>query len=129
MAAVTICRDFGAQKNKVSHCFHNSSCRHYILLMVSNRKGRVKEEGKKQFLLSYKRVTACGDAASKQRGHQHCCCLVTKSCLILCNPVDSSPPGSSVHGISQARIVEWVAISFFRYLPKPGTEPWSLVCQ
>ena len=32
----------------------------------------------------------------------------------LCNPVDCSPPGSSVHGILQARILEWVAISFSR---------------
>ena len=34
-------------------------------------------------------------------------------CLILCDPIDSSPPGSSVPGILQARILEWVAISFF----------------
>ena len=31
---------------------------------------------------------------------------------LICNPLDYSPPGSSVHGISQARILEWVAISF-----------------
>ena len=39
---------------------------------------------------------------------------VVQSCPTLCDPVDSSPPGSSVHGILQARILEWVAISFFR---------------
>ena len=33
-------------------------------------------------------------------------------CLILCNPVDSCPPGSSIPGILQARTLEWVAISF-----------------
>ena len=38
-----------------------------------------------------------------------------QSCLTLCDPVDSSPPGSSVHGILQARILEWVAISFSKY--------------
>ena len=37
------------------------------------------------------------------------CCLVSKSCLLLWDPMDCSPPGSSVHGIFQARIVEWVA--------------------
>ena len=36
------------------------------------------------------------------------------SCVQLCDPVDCSPPGSSVHGILQARILEWVAISFSR---------------
>jgi len=39
-------------------------------------------------------------------------CSVTKSCSTLCDPMDCSPPGSSVHGIFQARIVEWVAISY-----------------
>ena len=35
-----------------------------------------------------------------------------QSCLTPCNPIDGSPPGSSVHGILQARTLEWVAISF-----------------
>ena len=39
---------------------------------------------------------------------------VAQSCLTLCDPVDWSPPGSSVHGVLQARILEWVAISFSR---------------
>ena len=43
----------------------------------------------------------------------------------LCDPVDGSPLGSSVHGIFQARILEWVAISFSRDLPGPGIEPPS----
>ena len=44
-----------------------------------------------------------------------CCrCWVAKSCLTLCDPVDYSPPGSPVHGISQARILEKVVISFSR---------------
>ena len=42
------------------------------------------------------------------------CVLVTQSSLTLGNPMDCSPPGSSVHGISQARILEWVAISYSR---------------
>ena len=40
-----------------------------------------------------------------------CDVLVAQSCPILWDPMDCSPPGSSVHGISQARILEWVAIS------------------
>ena len=42
------------------------------------------------------------------------CCLVTKSCPTLCDPMDYSLSGSSVHGISQVRILEWVAISFLQ---------------
>ena len=40
--------------------------------------------------------------------------LVAQSCLTLCNRMDCNPSGSSVHGIFQARILEWVAISFSR---------------
>jgi len=40
--------------------------------------------------------------------------LIVQSCLPLCEPVDCSLPGSSVHGILQARILEWVATSFPR---------------
>ena len=39
---------------------------------------------------------------------------VTQSCPTLCNPMDCSLPGSSIHGIFQARVLEWVAISFSR---------------
>ena len=47
----------------------------------------------------------------------------------LCDPMDYSPPGSSVHEILQARILEWVAISFPGDLPDPGIEPRSLTLQ
>ena len=46
-----------------------------------------------------------------------------------CDPMDCSPPGSSVHGILQARILGWVAISFSREFPHPGIEPRSPALQ
>ena len=51
-----------------------------------------------------------------------CVCLVAKSCPTLCDTVDCSPPGSSAHGIFQARILEWVAIPPAGDLPDPGIE-------
>ena len=42
------------------------------------------------------------------------CVLIAQSCLTLGNPMDCSLPGSSVHGILQARILEWIAIRFSR---------------
>ena len=51
------------------------------------------------------------------RGKSLCPAAAAKllqSCPPLCNPIDGSPPGSSVHGILQARILEWVAIPFSR---------------
>ena len=50
---------------------------------------------------------------------------VSQSCPRLCNPMDCSPPGSSVHGILQARILEWVAIASTGELPNPGITPGS----
>ena len=45
--------------------------------------------------------------------------LVAQSCPTLCDPMDSGPPGSSVHGTFQARILEWVAIPFSRGSSQP----------
>ena len=45
------------------------------------------------------------------------------------DPMDCSPPGSSVHGIFQARVLEWIAISFAGDLPNPGIEPRSPALQ
>ena len=44
---------------------------------------------------------------------------VPQLCLTLCDPIDCSPPDSSVHGILQARILEWVAIPFSRGSSQP----------
>ena len=52
-------------------------------------------------------VPSCGRAKSLQ------------SCLTLCDPLDCSPPGSSVHGIIQVRILEWVAMSSSRESSQP----------
>ena len=46
-----------------------------------------------------------------------CVCLVAQSCLTLCDPMDCSPPGSSVHGILQVRILVWLPF------PSPGELP------
>ena len=51
---------------------------------------------------------------------------VTQSCPTLCDPVDCSPPGSSIHGILLARILAWVAISFSRGSSRP--RDWTQVC-
>ena len=55
--------------------------------------------------------------------------LVTKLCLTLCNSMECSLPGSSVHGILQARILEWVAISFSRGSSQPRVKPGSRALQ
>ena len=55
-----------------------------------------------------------------------CVCYVldTKSCSTLCDPMDCSLPGSSVHGILQARILEWVATPFSRGFSRTRDQTW-----
>ena len=61
--------------------------------------------------------------------HQIIIVLVTQLCPTLCDPMNCSPPDSTVHGILQARILEWVAIPFPGDLPNPGIEPRSPALQ
>ena len=51
--------------------------------------------------------------------------LITQSCLTLCDPMDCNPPGSSVHSILQARILEWVAIPFSRGSSQLRDRTWA----
>ena len=50
--------------------------------------------------------------------------LVAQLYMTLCDPMNYSPPGSSVHGILQARVLEWVAISFFKGSSWPRDPTW-----
>ena len=52
-------------------------------------------------------------------GSQSCISEVAQSCLTLCDPMDFSLPGSSIRGIFQARLLQWVAISFSRGSSRP----------
>ena len=78
------------------HC--NSFPSGFMHIKICNLKGGMYREERKEIVL-----TICTLA-----------CSVTQLCLTLWNPMDCSLPGSSVHGISQARILEWVAISSSR---------------
>ena len=64
---------------------------------------------------------------SKSPYHLMHACSIAQLCPTLWDPMDCSPPGSSVHGISQARILEWVSISFPRKSPQP--REWTFVRQ
>ena len=59
-----------------------------------------------------------------------CVGSVTQSCLTLCDPMDCSPPGSSVHRIPQARILEWGATAFLQGIfPTQGSNPGLPPCR
>ena len=142
MAAVTICSDFGAQKNKVWRCFHCfPSISHevmrpdtmiFIFWMLSF---------KPTFSLStftfIKRLLSSSSlSAIRVVSSAYLRLLIYIYMYIIavsllnhiwlfCNPMDYSPPSSSVYGIFQARIMDWVAISFSRDFPDLGIEPTS----
>ena len=77
-------------------------------------------------------AVACCCCPASQEGltlHTDSLCVRVKllqSCLTLYDPMVCSLPGSSVHGISQARTLEWDAISFSRELPDPGIKLYPL---
>ena len=53
-----------------------------------------------------------------------CVLLVTQLCLTLCDPMDHGPPGSSFHGVLQAKILGWVSIPFSRVSSQPMDQTW-----
>ena len=77
------------------------------------------------------KITDFSLTVNKQRNTTDCheminelvnCFVCLHSCIRLCNPINCSPPGSPVHGIFQARILEWVAISFCRETTLPNNK-------
>ena len=68
-----------------------------------------------KYIVSFQLPAAAAAAAAKS----------LQSCPTLCDPIDSSPPGSPIPGILQARTLDWVAISFSIQVPTP----WLLLCQ
>ena len=61
-----------------------------------------------------KNVSTEGSGCLQFKSSKRMCVFVTQSCPTLCNPMESSPPSSSVRGILQARILEWIDILFSR---------------
>ena len=78
----------------------------YLKLFSQRRTTTIKTKAKTKKVLNRVKVKSSESESSESE--------VAQSSPTLCDPVDCSPPGSSVHGILQARILEWVAISFSR---------------
>ena len=85
---------------------------------ASQERKRVCSSYSSSSLLPAFQLTLCYRGFSKQCGQceqdQPYMCSIVQSCLILCDPTDCSLPGSSLHGISQARRLEWLAAFFSR---------------
>ena len=82
---------------------------HILFLKRPFRTAR-RHRGLDQGAVSVSSVWSCGSICLLLHQHRGAVCLVTQSCPTLRNPVDCSPPDSSVHGILQARILEGVAM-------------------
>ena len=92
--------------------------------------GRMDSTSRSPFLLEFLKVTKL--LLTFTTDSSTCSCIHLKlfrvceslSCVWLCDPMDCSLPGSSVHGVLQARILEWVAIPFSRGSFWPGDWTW-----
>ena len=78
---------------------------HFCILTMKDQK-----EKNIPFTITSKRIKYLGINLPKVK------LLITQSCPTFCNPMDYKPPGLSVHGVLQARILEWVAM--------PSSNPW-----
>ena len=83
----------------------------------------------KSELVSTKGLEPCLPRRKHLFHERKVCVLVNQSCLTLCDPMDRSPPGSSVHGILQARVLEWAAFLSPGDLPNPRIKPGSSTLQ
>ena len=68
-----------------------------------------------------------GPSLEEVQENESSLCLVDQLCPTLCDLMDCSPPGSSVHGILQVRVPVWLLCPPPGHLPDPGMEPWSLM--
>ena len=109
---------------KIGMCLAHSLYRETKRKLATGRKPRTQKEAMHRYFrkLSQPRSQVTGLSITSQT---HCCCSIPKSSLTLWDPVDCSPSNASVHGISQATILDWMAFSPPRYLPDPGIEPRS----
>ena len=99
-----------------------------------SREGKRREEkGKEGRLKEGKRTPRRGHLSlwvvTCHSPRKECKMLVAQSCPTLCNSMDCSPPGFSVHGIFQARILNWLPFPFPEDLPNPGMEARSPALQ
>ena len=76
--------------------------------------GRCHPQRELYFFLSHCTYVTPYNPSPVQPAVLNASCMHAQSCLTLCDSMDCSPPGSSIHGIFQARILEWVAIPFSR---------------
>ena len=97
-----------------------------MILYIENPKDTIRKL--LELISEFSKVTGCKINTQKSLAFL-CESEVAQSCPTLCDPMDCSLPGSSIHGIFQARILEWGAISFSRDLPDPGIEPGSPALQ
>ena len=121
MVATTVHSGFGNQENKICHCFH-----FFWMYLPWSDMTRCHDLG--FWILSFKpefsvsSFTLIKKLFSSSSLSVICCCYcsVAQSCSTLCDVMDCSLPGSSVHGVLQARIIlEWVA------MPSSRASSWS----
>ena len=106
-------RDVGAEAGKIrgpQRCPHRNTQNLWICTLCSKRDFAGAEELK--ILRGYSGLKWVHPKSHILRPKEPCGGGVSQSCPTLCDPMDSSPPGSSIHGIFQARVLEWAAISF-----------------
>ena len=117
------CYSFGSLGDVLKHMmalstFHYCTLRKSLIKnMINPSKWIITLQAERTFLVMLFELHSDGESESVR-------VFIPQPCPTLCNPMDYSPPGSSVQWISQARILEWVAIPFSRGSSWPRDQSW-----
>ena len=116
LAELSIIKNLGQKLNKDNSWYHISN--RWVILATSSLEASTCRLRTGEKAAAWERSSP-QDLERKTKWSE-----VAQSCPTLCDPMDSSLPGSFVHGIFQARILEWVAISFSRRSSRPRDWTW-----
>ena len=105
--------DTGPEENRRLRDIHAPTVWPLAFLLQSQQAAEISDMLEEGFLTILSKTLPLLPISQGYYLQKGCCCSVTQLCLLFCNPMDCSLPGSSIHGILQERILEWVVISFY----------------
>ena len=109
---------------ETEYIIHNKFCQSSKTKDCLRKKPKASNSGGRFWIISLVDMTPSREWHFISSFFSQCFAVLIQSCLSLCDPMDCNLPGSSVHGIFQARILEWVAISFSRGPSQPKDQTY-----
>ena len=121
----------------INRCIYVCTCMYVQFFIqkidrMSDIQAQASDVSRSRWFISWRRTRILKNQAWTKSLPVHASCMHAKllqSCLTLCDPIDCSPPGSSVHGISQARTLEWISFPFSKGSSPPRDQTQVSYCR